>query len=107
MVALFLFMTVLFFRPPSRTRRTGEATGPGPALPSEAGRGFVEIMRSSDPIAIEVMRGKLAANGIAAEIIGQHTSRMLGYLPVVPLRLMVPRADAALALEIIAGKGAN
>ncbi len=79
---------------------------PGTAILRGSGD-LVEVMQSTDPVAMEVLRGKLAANGIAAEIIGQHTSRMLGYLPVVPLRLMVPRQDAEVALQILAGQGAN
>jgi len=54
---------------------------------------MVEVMRSTDPIVIEVLRSKLAANGIAAEIVDVQSSRMLGRFPGVPLRLMVPRAE--------------
>ncbi len=88
-------------------RAEADLAEPSSAVPSSASGDLVEVMQSTDVVEVEVLRGKLAANGIAAEIVGQHASRMLGYLPVVPLRLMVPRADVRLALDILAGKGAN
>jgi hypothetical protein len=77
---------------------------PPPRAGTAAANDLVELMRSTDAVAIEILRGKLAANGVVAEIEGEHTSRMLGYLPVVPQRLMVPRSDLALCSQILAGE---
>jgi hypothetical protein len=107
-VGIFLCLTLLFFRRASRVAKTeNQQPASNLAGPASAAGDLVEVMRSPDAVTVEVMRGKLAAHGIAAQIAGQHASRMLGYLPLVPLRLMVPRADAPLALDIMAGKGAN
>jgi len=103
LVAGFLLaVAALALLPASPARSMAGVSPPQPGAAASASADLVELMRSTDAVTIEILRGKLVANGIAAEIEGQHTSRMLGYLPVVPQRLMVPLSDLALCSQILA-----
>jgi hypothetical protein len=91
--ALFLGFTALSLLPASPVRRTRPSPKPTSAMNASTSDAMVEVMRSTDPIVVEVLRGKLIASGISAEIVDEQSSRMLGHLPVIPLRLMVPRDE--------------
>ncbi len=99
--AFFLAVAALALLPASPAGRRAGVASQSPRLAPGPSTDLVELMSSTDAVAIEIVRGKLAANGIAAVIEGQHTSRMLGYLPVVPQRLMVPRSDLAFCSQIL------
>jgi hypothetical protein len=98
--AFFLVLTVFFFLPASSVH--GSATVSIPRYDSSYGNDLVDVLHSTDRVKVEVLRAKLEANGIPAEIAGEHTTRMLGHLlPEIPLRLMVPRSDLPRASELL------
>ena len=98
---LFLVFAVLSLLPASPAGKARGLPRLNVATTSSSANAMVEVMRSTDVIVIEVLRGKLVANGIPAEIVGEQSSRMLGHLPGIPLRLMVPRDEFPRCAPII------
>ena len=62
---------------------------------------LVELMRSSNVIEVGAAKALLEAHGVTAHLFDAHGSAVLGSLPGVNVRLLVPRSDIERSLEIL------
>ena len=77
---------------------------PTPRPPADDDRDFVTVARRLDPIAAELLRGRLAADGIPARLADAHLVQTysLGAAALGGVRVMVPASWTPQALRAIA-----
>lgn len=69
--------------------------------PHEEGEELVELISSTDLVAIDAYREALRSAGIPVRIFDEAVSRILGRLPAVGARMMVPASRLAEARAIV------
>jgi hypothetical protein len=66
---------------------------------------MIELIRTNDPVLLSAIEALLAAAGIDALLLDQHTSVLEGSLGALPRRLMVLREDARAARTLLTDAG--
>ncbi|MGH7857647.1 MAG: DUF2007 domain-containing protein [Candidatus Binatia bacterium] len=62
---------------------------------------LVALVSSADPVAIQAYRGALDSAGIPTVVFDEAASRMLGRLPTIAMRVMVPASRLSEARAVI------
>lgn len=64
-----------------------------------------ELLRTNDPTIIAWSQALLASEDITTFVLDVYTSSVEGSLGILPRRLMVPRADAEAARQLLLAAG--
>lgn len=60
-----------------------------------------EVFRTNDPVKLSYIRHLLSEAGVEAYILDEHTAYIDGRGPLVPIRVVVHRDDAAQARRVL------
>jgi len=62
---------------------------------------LIELMRSNNVVEVGAAKALLEGHGVTAHLLDAHGSAVLGSLPGMNVRLLVPRSDIVRSLEIL------
>jgi len=73
----------------------------GASVPGEGQDGLVTVARFSDPMAAELARSRLEADGLTCFLVGSGFGSLLPTATMYPILLQVPAGEVSRAREIL------
>lgn len=94
--ALAVLLARRAWRPPAGDDPGETPDEHGPNSPDR-----VTVLRSSDPLVIQMVKDALAKSDIPADVLDEHSSSIFGSLPSIAARVVVPVEFAEQAAQIV------